>query len=102
MENLQPISIVQSSLRPLLTGDDLAIQFNRHAVGLHAELLDERAQSFGGKNLALAIDCEVHRIDTRICRAKSPVETRLAASLCSRTMFADHCWYTRRRGKPLL
>ena len=52
----RPVSIVQPGLGPLLTRDNLAVQFNRDAVGLHAELFDERAQSFGGKNLALAID----------------------------------------------
>ena len=56
MDDLQPISIVQSGLGPLLTRDDFAVQFNRYAVGLHAELFDERAQSFGGTNLALAIN----------------------------------------------
>ncbi len=56
MDDLQPVSIVQSGLGPLLTSDNLAVQFYGYAVGLHAELFDERAQSFGGKNLALAID----------------------------------------------
>jgi hypothetical protein len=56
MDDLQAITIVQPGLWPLLTGDDFAVQFNRYAVGLHAQLLDERAQSFGGENLALAID----------------------------------------------
>jgi hypothetical protein len=56
MDDLQLVAVAQSGLGPLPTGDDLAVQFNRYTVGLHAELLDERAQSFGGKNLALTID----------------------------------------------
>jgi hypothetical protein len=42
MDNLQPVSIVQWSLRPLLAGYDLAVQFDRQPVRLHAEPLDER------------------------------------------------------------
>ena len=43
MDDLQSVSVVQWSLRPLLAGDDFAVQFDGYAVGLHAELLDERA-----------------------------------------------------------
>ena len=38
VDDLQPISIVQWSLRPLVAGNDLAVQFDGYAVGLHAEL----------------------------------------------------------------
>jgi hypothetical protein len=48
MDDLQPISVVQWSLRPLLAGHDFAIQLDRYPIGLHAESRDQRAQSFGG------------------------------------------------------
>jgi hypothetical protein len=57
VDDLEPISIVQRSLGPLFPGDDLAVQFDRHAIRLHSELLDERAQSFGGVDLRFAVDC---------------------------------------------
>jgi hypothetical protein len=82
MDDLQPVSIVQASLWPLLTRNDLAVQFNRNVVGLHAELFDERAQSFGGTDLRFAINGEIHGFNCRIFEeeAEFPVETRLAAS----------------------
>jgi hypothetical protein len=46
MDDLEPVSIAQWSLRPLFARDDLVVEFDRYAAGLHAELLDERAQSF--------------------------------------------------------
>jgi len=72
VDDLQPVSIVQWSLRPLVAGHDLAVQFDRYAVRLHAEPLDERAQSFGGGDLVLAIDREVHQILSRILRPPGP------------------------------
>jgi len=48
VDDLQLVSIVQWSLRPLVAGHDLAVQFDRQPVRLHAEPLDERTQSFGG------------------------------------------------------
>jgi len=60
VDDFQAISVVQWSLRPLVAGDDLAIQFDGYAVGLHAERFDEGAQGFGGRGLGFAIDCQVH------------------------------------------
>jgi hypothetical protein len=56
VDYLQPVSVVQWSLRPLISGDDFAVQFDGYAVCLHAQTFDERAQSFGGGGLGLAID----------------------------------------------
>ena len=43
MDDFQAVSVVQWSLRPLVAGDDLAVEFDGYAVGLHAESGDERA-----------------------------------------------------------
>jgi hypothetical protein len=43
MDDFEAVSVVQWSLRPLVAGDDFAVQFDGHAVGLHAEGFDERA-----------------------------------------------------------
>jgi hypothetical protein len=56
VDDFQAVSVVQWSLRPLVAGDDFAIEFDGYAVGLHAEMLDERAQGFGGGELGFAID----------------------------------------------
>ena len=56
VDDLQPVSIMQWSLGPLLARYDFAVQFDGYAVRLHAEPLDERAQSFSGKDLVFTID----------------------------------------------
>jgi hypothetical protein len=43
VDDFQAVSVVQWSLRPLVAGDDFAVQFDCHAVWLHAEGFDERA-----------------------------------------------------------
>jgi hypothetical protein len=43
VDDFQTVSVVQWSLRPLVAGDDFAVQFDGYAVGLHAETCDERA-----------------------------------------------------------
>jgi len=60
VDDFEAVSVVQWSLRPLVAGDDLAVQFYRYAVGLHAEMLYECAQGFGGRGLGFAIDCQLH------------------------------------------
>jgi hypothetical protein len=42
VDDLQAVSVVQWGLRPLLAGNDFAIQFDGYAVGFHAEALYER------------------------------------------------------------
>jgi hypothetical protein len=56
VDDLQPVSVVQWGLRPLLAGYDFAVQFDGYAIRLHAEARDERAQRFGGGDLVLPID----------------------------------------------
>jgi hypothetical protein len=43
VDDFQAVSVVQWSLRPLVAGDDFAVQFDCYPVGLHAEPGDERA-----------------------------------------------------------
>jgi hypothetical protein len=43
VDDFEAVSVVQWGLRPLVAGDDLAVQFYGYAVGLHAERFDERA-----------------------------------------------------------
>jgi hypothetical protein len=43
VDDFQAVSVVQWSLRPLVAGDDLAVQFDGYAVWLHAESFDESA-----------------------------------------------------------
>ena len=57
VDDFQAVSVVQWSLRPLVAGDDFAVQFYSYAVGLHAEACNERAQSFCCRDLGFAIDC---------------------------------------------
>jgi len=48
MDDFQAVSVVQWSLRPLVAGHDLAVEFDCYPVRLHAEPRDERAQGLGG------------------------------------------------------
>jgi len=43
VDDFQTVSVVQWSLRPLVAGHDLAVQFDGYAVWLHAEPGYERA-----------------------------------------------------------
>ena len=60
VDDFEAVSVVQWSLRPLVAGDDFAVQFDGYSVGLHAEMLYECAQGFGGRGLGFAIDCQLH------------------------------------------
>ena len=60
VDDFEAVSVVQWSLRPLVARHDFAVQFDGYTVGLHAEMLDERAQGFGGRGLGLAIDGQLH------------------------------------------
>ena len=49
MHNLQAITVGQLSSQPVFAGNDFEIQFDRHPVRLHAQLLDqltERKRTF--------------------------------------------------------
>ena len=54
--DLQPVTFMQRSSEPLIAGHDLAVEFDRDTVGLHAELLDQGSKSFGGRGLSFAVD----------------------------------------------
>lgn len=59
MDNLQPVAIRELSLGPVLTGDDLAIHFDRDPVRLHAQRFDqpgERKRSIEVTRLAIDLD----------------------------------------------
>jgi hypothetical protein len=43
VDDFQTVSVAQWSLRPLVAGHDLAIEFDGYPVRLHAEMLYERA-----------------------------------------------------------
>ena len=59
VDDLQLIAVVKSRLGPLIAGSDLTIEFHRHPVGFHAQLLDQCSQGErGGKIAGFAIDVE--------------------------------------------
>ena len=45
MDNFQAVALEKGGFSPTVTRYDLAIQFNRNPVGLHAEVLDQGGQS---------------------------------------------------------
>ncbi len=47
MDDLQAISVMQRRSRPLIARYYLPVEFDGHAIWLHAESLDKRAQRFG-------------------------------------------------------
>jgi hypothetical protein len=44
MHNLQPVAVFQWRLSPQLAWHNLAIEFNGHAIRLHAQVFDERVE----------------------------------------------------------
>src|SRR5712692_2755678 len=44
MHDLQPVAFGKTGLIPLLPGDDVAVQFHRDAILLHAQLLDQSSK----------------------------------------------------------
>jgi len=62
MYDLQPVAVFQWRLRPLLARHNFKVEFDGHAIRLHAQLLDERVESFHWSQRAmLSVNGEVHR-----------------------------------------
>jgi len=60
VDDFQFVAFRQVRLLPFCSGDDLAIQFDRYAVLLHAEVFDELCQGCRVTGLFLAVDGDFH------------------------------------------
>jgi hypothetical protein len=61
MHDFEVIVIVQRGFRPLIPGNNRAVQLDGHPVGLKAELLDQRRQrEIAGKAAGFAVDNQGH------------------------------------------
>src|SRR5271166_930807 len=66
MHDLEAVTVVELGTGPLRARDNLAIEFHRDAVALHAELLDQLGQPQGvRKFLLFAVDEQVHGITVK-------------------------------------
>jgi hypothetical protein len=88
VDNFETIAIAQHSFLPLIARDYFAVQFDRYPVGLHPQMFDKRAQSFGGGRLAFSVNNQIHLrtnfilVDVAffVLHSTPYVETRLATS----------------------
>ena len=60
LDDFKAIAVVQFGLGPLITGNNLAVQFNRDTVCFHTKMLNKRAETSCGCRLSFAVDDEVH------------------------------------------
>jgi hypothetical protein len=58
VDDLEFIALVESGVGPAVAGDDVAIQFDGDAVGLHAKGFDQRGE--GGNR---GIECSFFSVD---------------------------------------
>jgi hypothetical protein len=73
VHDFQPVTVMQRGDRPEVTRDDFAVQFNRDAVRLHAQLLDKISQrKRRGDRSRVAVDCDFHK--ERLSTGSSNVE----------------------------
>ena len=56
VDDFQFVSVVERGLGPLIAGDDVAVEFDGEAIGLHAEGLDQGGQGCGLGGLRFAVD----------------------------------------------
>ena len=61
VHNLQAITLRELCSHPLLAGHNIKIQFHRHSIRLHPQLLDQPAQCEGTFDSAIfPVDDEFH------------------------------------------
>ena len=62
MDDLKFVSIVEFSCWPGRTRNDVVIEFDGDAIGLHAEMIDKRGETQAvRKGLCVAVDRELHQ-----------------------------------------
>lgn len=65
MDYFQVVPLIQLGLGPEIAGDDIAIQFHRDAVRLHAKFLDQSDESERRRDIdeiaLFSIDLQFHR-----------------------------------------
>ena len=62
MDDLEAVAFAEERGGPAVAGDNVAVEFDGHAVRLHPELFDQRGQGepVGGKLALFAIDEQTH------------------------------------------
>src|ERR1035437_6431784 len=90
MDDLEPIALLQLGVSPAVARHDIAIQFDGHAVGLHAEDLHERREGKRSASIAkitlVPIDLKFHFTEARVkgsADGTSRLENLLTHSRCS-------------------
>jgi hypothetical protein len=66
VDDFQAVTVLQDGLRPAVTGDDVAVEFDGDAVGLHVEGFDQSGEGERGwrrgiwEGAGFAVDLQVH------------------------------------------
>jgi hypothetical protein len=66
MDYFQSVAVVQQRFGPAVAGDDVAVEFDGDAIGLHAERFDQGCEGeLGARRIregaGFAIDMKIHR-----------------------------------------
>jgi hypothetical protein len=67
VDEFESVSLMEAGVCPAVSGNNVAIQFNGDAIGLHAERFDEsgQGQNLGIESSFLSIDVEFHNDNLR-------------------------------------
>jgi hypothetical protein len=61
LHDLQPVAVGEAGVGPVRPRDNVAVEFYRHAIALHAKLLDQGSQSERSVEAALVpVDHQFH------------------------------------------
>jgi hypothetical protein len=60
VDDFEAVSVVELGLWPSVPRNDVAVQLDGDAIGLHSQRFDESAEGSGGMILRLAVDDEIH------------------------------------------
>jgi hypothetical protein len=71
VDYFEVVAVFEMSLRPAVAGDDVAVQFDGYAVGLHFQGLDQGyegeagARRGVGEGAGFSVDVKIHFIPTK-------------------------------------
>jgi hypothetical protein len=71
VDDFEAVTVLEMSLRPAVAGDDVAVEFDGHAVGLHREGFDQCCEGEVGCESAIgeaaffSVDVKLHFIPAK-------------------------------------
>jgi hypothetical protein len=71
VDDFEAVAVFEMSLQPAVAGDDVAVEFNRYAVGLHGEGFDQGCEGEVGCESAIgeaaffSVDVKIHFIPAK-------------------------------------